>query len=71
MLYTAKGTAVLLVPPSSIIASHFGWQAVFCIAASFNLVAAILAMFVLKPLRAGFIQSDDYGLQAAPVAAER
>ena len=71
MLYTAKGTAALLVPLSSIIASHFGWHAVFYIAASFNLVAAVLALFVLKPLRAAFIQADDYGLQAAPVTAER
>ena len=58
MLYTAKGTAALLVPVSSIVASHFGWYAVFYIAASFNLIAAILALFVLKPLRAQFVSSD-------------
>ncbi len=59
MLYTAKGTAALLVPLSSIIASHFGWHAVFYIAASFNAVAAILALFVLKPLRASFLQQGE------------
>ncbi|PWC31134.1 oxalate/formate MFS antiporter [Azospirillum sp. TSO35-2] len=71
MLYTAKGTAALLVPLSSLIASHFGWHAVFYIAASFNLVAAVLALFVLKPLRANFLQADDYGLQAVGATAER
>ncbi|MCW2238150.1 oxalate/formate MFS antiporter [Azospirillum canadense] len=59
MLYTAKGTAALMVPLSSIIASHFGWHAVFYIAASFNAVAAILALFVLKPLRASFLQQGE------------
>ncbi|MBP2298883.1 oxalate/formate MFS antiporter [Azospirillum picis] len=71
MLYTAKGTAALLVPVSSLIAAHFGWAAVFYIAASFNLVAAILALFVLKPLRATFLQADDYGIQAVGVTADR
>ena len=32
MLYTAKGTAALLVPLASIVAQAFGWQAVFVIA---------------------------------------
>ena len=51
MLYTAKGTASLLVPIASYYAIQHGWGAVFGIAMSFNIVAALLAMFVLKPMR--------------------
>ncbi|WGD31075.1 oxalate/formate MFS antiporter [Ancylobacter sp. WKF20] len=55
MLYTAKGTAALLVPFASIIAASYGWYAVFAIAVGLNATAAFLAMFVLKPLRSRFI----------------
>lgn len=51
MLYTAKGTASLLVPLTSVIgASSGGWSAVFVAAAAMNLLAASLAILVLKPL---------------------
>jgi len=52
MLYTAKGSGALLVPVAAAIAKSNGWDAVFMIAMSFNLVAAVLALVVLKPLRA-------------------
>ncbi len=53
MLYTAKGTASLLVPLASVIAVKTGgWSAVLAIAAAFNIVAAFMAMFVLRPMRA-------------------
>jgi MFS transporter, OFA family, oxalate/formate antiporter len=55
MLYTAKGTASLLVPLASIIASHFGWQAVFVVAVALNATAALMAVFVIKPMRRAFI----------------
>ncbi len=51
VLYTAKGAASLLVPLSSIIAVSGGWHAVFMAAAVMNLLAAILALIALKPLR--------------------
>jgi OFA family oxalate/formate antiporter-like MFS transporter len=51
LLYTAKGTAALLVPYSSVLAADFGWQGVFYVAASLNIAAALLALAVLKPLR--------------------
>jgi OFA family oxalate/formate antiporter-like MFS transporter len=52
-LYVAKGVASLVVPLSSVIgASAAGWHGVFVVAAIMNLVAALLAIFVLKPLRA-------------------
>ncbi len=52
MLYTAKGTASLLVPLSSVLTTATGsWHAVFYVAAFLNVVAALLALFVLKPMR--------------------
>jgi len=53
LLYVAKGVASLVVPLSSVIAvSTAGWRGVFTFAAILNLVAALLAIFVLQPLRA-------------------
>lgn len=52
LLYTAKGTASLIVPISSLIAANFGgWNGVFVTLAVMNVVAAVLALVVLKPLR--------------------
>ena len=52
LLYTAKGAAALLVPLSSVLAlSTGGWHTVFITAAAMNIVAAVLALAVLKPLR--------------------
>jgi OFA family oxalate/formate antiporter-like MFS transporter len=51
LLYTAKGTASLLVPLTSVLAARGGWSAVFVAAAALNLVAAALALGVLKPMR--------------------
>ncbi len=51
MLYTAKGAGALLVPIAAGISKSHGWSAVFTIALTFNLVAAFLALFVLKPMR--------------------
>src|SRR5277367_1780858 len=55
MLYTAKGTAALLVPIASLVAAPYGWQAVFVIAVALNATAALMAIFVIKPLRRAFI----------------
>jgi OFA family oxalate/formate antiporter-like MFS transporter len=52
-LYTAKGTASLLVPIGSLIQAKTGsWVPVFVLAIAFDFTAALLALFVLKPLRA-------------------
>jgi len=52
MLYTAKGTAALLVPLGNVLASWTGsWTAVFVIAAILNSVAAVMAPLVLRPMR--------------------
>jgi OFA family oxalate/formate antiporter-like MFS transporter len=56
LLYTAKGTAALLVPFGSVLREATGtWLAVLYVAAGVNLLAAVLALFVLKPLRRAFI----------------
>jgi MFS transporter, OFA family, oxalate/formate antiporter len=51
LLYTAKGTAALLVPLSSVLAARGGWSTVFIAASVLNLFAAFLALGVLKPMR--------------------
>ncbi len=52
LLYTAKGSAALLVPFANVINTATGsWHLVFVIAASLNAAAAIMALVVLKPLR--------------------
>jgi MFS transporter, OFA family, oxalate/formate antiporter len=52
LLYTAKGTAALLVPYGNIIKDATGsWVPIFQVAAALNVVAALLAIFVIKPMR--------------------
>jgi len=59
MLYTAKGTASLLVPLSSVLTAATGsWHAVFYVAAALNIVAAVMALFVLKPMRQRAMAQD-------------
>jgi MFS transporter, OFA family, oxalate/formate antiporter len=65
MLYTAKGTASLLVPLASIVAKDFGWQAVFVIAVALNATAALMAIFVIKPMRRNFIMGHEATAEAA------
>ena len=65
LLYTAKGTASLLVPFTSVITTSTGsWQAVFYIAAALNAVAAVMALAVLKPTRVRLMQRDASGPRA-------
>jgi OFA family oxalate/formate antiporter-like MFS transporter len=52
LLYTAKGTAAILVGFTSYITQSTGsWHAVFYLAAGLNALAAVLALFLLKPMR--------------------
>ena len=56
LLYTAKGTAALLVPFGNLmVEATDSWQTVFYSVAIVNVLAAFLAMFVLKPRRARYI----------------
>jgi len=70
MLYTAKGTGALLVPYAALISKAHGWSAVFAIAMTFNVAAAVLAVFVLKPMRARhFAKTFDAAPTSAPAAS--
>jgi len=60
MLYTAKGTAALLVPLGNVLtAATGGWTAVFMVASAHNIVAAILAFVVLKPMRVQMLATEN------------
>ncbi|HEV3122441.1 MAG TPA: oxalate/formate MFS antiporter [Isosphaeraceae bacterium] len=51
-LYTAKGTASLLVPLGNLLKKATGsWVPILLVAIVFNFAAAILALWVLKPMR--------------------
>ena len=52
MLYTAKGTAALLVPLATLISTKGDWHTVLWIGAAANLAAAFGALLLLKPARA-------------------
>ena len=71
LLYTAKGTASLLVPLTSILTVKTGsWHAVFYVAAALNAIAAVLALVALKPMRRRMAQEDaQRAAQTAPVQA--
>ncbi|GAB2901771.1 oxalate/formate MFS antiporter [Paraburkholderia jirisanensis] len=58
-LYTAKGTAALLVPVASVLAATGGWNAVFIAAAVITIAAGISAKFVLAPMRARWIAQSN------------
>ncbi|GGE99358.1 oxalate/formate MFS antiporter [Aliidongia dinghuensis] len=52
LLYTAKGTAALLVPLASVLKQWSGdWTGVFTVAAGCNVLAAFLAVLALRPMR--------------------
>jgi MFS transporter, OFA family, oxalate/formate antiporter len=57
LLYTAKGTSAFLVPLANVLKTATGsWEAVFLVAAVTNIVVVLLALFLLRPLRANQIR---------------
>ena len=69
-LYTAKGTASLLVPLSSVLAAATGgWHGVFIVAAVMNAIAALMAWFVLRPMRRAHHESEAQGMPARTAVA--
>jgi OFA family oxalate/formate antiporter-like MFS transporter len=65
LLYTAKGTASLLVPLSNVLMVATGdWHAVFVVAAIMNAIAAVMALAVLRPLRAAERRSREAAVAA-------
>ena len=68
MLYTAKGTAALLVPLANVLTNATGsWHAVFYVAAILNIVAAVMSLAVLKPMR---VRSMAYAPLPSPAIAK-
>ena len=58
MLHTAKGVAAMLVPLADPLVKATGdWQLVFAIAVAMNVAAALLGLFVLRPLRAAWVRA--------------
>jgi OFA family oxalate/formate antiporter-like MFS transporter len=69
LLYTAKGTASLLVPLANVLTEATGsWHSVFVIAALMNIGAALLGWFVLRPMRQTSIERSSR--QATAAAAQ-
>jgi MFS transporter, OFA family, oxalate/formate antiporter len=73
LLYTAKGVGAVLVPVSAGIAAAYGWGTVFAIAMTFNIIAALMALFVLKPMRVRHFAKSraDFPSAATSVAGTR
>ncbi len=70
MLYTAKGTASLLVPLTAYVAAKGDWHTVFWIGAAANVVVAILAIVALKPMRKAMRDRQAMPANARAAAAE-
>src|SRR5262249_3871297 len=66
MLYTAKGTASLLVPLANVLVMETGGGAgAFIIASVFNVIAAFMAIFVLKGMRQRLVTRPGEGAEWA------
>jgi OFA family oxalate/formate antiporter-like MFS transporter len=66
-LYTAKGTASLLVPLASVLSAGGNWDRAFIFSASITIAAAIAAKFVLLPMRRRFIHAANDKMDAEVV----
>ena len=72
LLYTAKGTAALLVPYASSIQKATGsWDTVFLIAAGANILAAVLAITLLKPWRRKVVAANDSASGGVSIAGSQ
>jgi OFA family oxalate/formate antiporter-like MFS transporter len=68
-LYTAKGTASLIVPIASVLAATGGWNLVFIVAALITITAGISAKFVLAPMRARWVDASENPVAPAKSAS--
>lgn len=65
LLYTAKGTAALLVPVANYMQRSSGtWDTVFIVAAGANILASLLAILVLKPWRKKVVAASQASVTA-------
>jgi OFA family oxalate/formate antiporter-like MFS transporter len=67
-LYTAKGSASLLVPLASVLAAGGNWDRVFMFSAGITIAAAVAAKFVLLPMRRRFVERANAGVSPTPGA---
>jgi OFA family oxalate/formate antiporter-like MFS transporter len=58
-LYTAKGTAAILVPLASVLAENGNWDRVFIVGAVITIGAGILARTMLAPMRKRCIEESN------------
>jgi OFA family oxalate/formate antiporter-like MFS transporter len=58
-LYTAKGTAAILVPLGSLLVEHGNWDKVFIVGAVITIGAGILARTTLAPMRKRCIEESN------------
>jgi len=58
-LYTAKGTASLLVPLASVLSVGGNWDRVFIFTGVLTIAAGLTAKFVLQPMRARWIHNSN------------
>jgi OFA family oxalate/formate antiporter-like MFS transporter len=68
LLYTAKGTAALVIPYTSIWAKASGWHPVFMTAAALNIIAAVMALLILKPMRSHYTSKAEFSVSAPKLA---
>ena len=54
-LYTAKGTASLLVPLASVLSAGGNWSRVLIFSAVISIIAGLTSKFILAPMRARLI----------------
>ena len=59
LMYTAKGTAALLVPLGSVLSAGGNWNRVFVFTATLTIIAGLLAKFVLAPMRRKLIDDTN------------
>jgi len=60
-----------LVPFAAALAVSMGWHTVFMVAMSFNLIAAALGLFVLKPMRVRHFAATRAEVQNEAIASGR
>jgi len=70
LMYTAKGTAALLVPFANVAVGATGnWHGVFITAATLNIIAAVAAIVILKPMRSAYTSRTGASIGGTPKLA--
>jgi OFA family oxalate/formate antiporter-like MFS transporter len=70
-LYTAKGTAAILVPLASLLVVNGNWDRVFIVGAAITIGAGIVARTVLAPMRKRVIETSNSKADREEVKVER